>query len=110
MEKIKELWVRLGLRDSDYPAQDLVCDGCRPGNMCAYSELLACTNERAIDNCGMCNEYPCSLILAAFEKSDKLHVNAVKVCTTAEMAMLKKAFFMKRQTLNQIHWETKKKK
>jgi hypothetical protein len=107
LEKVKELWVRLGLRDPDFPAHALACHGCKPENRCAYSELRACTKERMVDNCGLCHEYPCDLIMAAFDKTEKLYFHAIRVCTPSEMAALKKAFFTKRQTLDQIHREVK---
>jgi len=103
LEKVKELWVRLGLRDLSFPAQDLACFGCKPENKCAYSELRACAREKGIDNCGLCAAYPCKLINAAFEKSEKLRSYATRVCTLEEMDMLHKAFFSKKQNLDQIH-------
>jgi hypothetical protein len=103
LENVKELWVRLGLRDPDFPAQDLACDGCKRENRCAYSELRACANERAIDNCGLCHDYPCGLIQAAFEKSENLRDHAAIVCRPKEMDTLHKAFFSKKQNLDQIH-------
>jgi hypothetical protein len=102
-EKIKELWVKLGLRDPAFPAQDLACYGCKPESNCAYPELRICANKRKVANCGLCHEYPCSLIQAAFEKSDELHSRLKGVCTPGETAMLKEAFFSKRQNLDRVH-------
>jgi hypothetical protein len=104
LEEVKELWVRLGLRDLAFPAQDMACFGCRPENKCAYSELRACAREREIDNCGLCKGYPCELINAAFEKSEKLRSHAARVCTPGEMDALHKAFFSKRQNLDQMRF------
>ncbi len=108
LEKVKELWVRLGLRDPDSPVEEMACHGCKPENKCAYSELRACTYERGVGNCGLCHEYPCGLILDAFEKSDKLHSHASRVCTPKEMGVIRKAFFFKRQNLDRIHFEKDK--
>jgi hypothetical protein len=110
LEKVKELWVRLGLRDPASPAQEMVCYGCKPENECAYSELRACACAKAFENCGSCDGYPCGLIHAAFEKSEKLHSRAVRVCTSNEMATLEKAFFSKKQNLDRIHGEMKERK
>ena len=41
LEKAKELWVRLGLREPDFPVKDMACDGCNPSKKCAYEELRA---------------------------------------------------------------------
>ena len=105
LEKIKELWVRLGFRDATFSAQELTCSGCRPENKCAYPELRACAREKEIDNCGLCKVYPCELINAAFEKSEKLRSHAARVCKPGEMDALHKAFFSKRQTLDQMRFE-----
>ena len=102
-EKVKELWVRLGLRDPAFPDRDLACFGCRPDNECAYSELRTCAREKGIDNCGLCDRYPCRLINAAFDKSEKLRLHATRICTPEEMDTLRKAFFSKKQNLDQIH-------
>jgi hypothetical protein len=99
LEKVKELWVRLGLRDPAFPARDLACYGCAPENNCAYSELRACVYEKDIETCGVCEAYPCRLVGAVFEESEKLHSHCESVCTPEEMESLRKAFFSKRQNL-----------
>jgi hypothetical protein len=99
LEKVKELWVNLGLRDPGFPAQDLPCYGCIPENECAYWELCACARENDVDNCGLCHGYPCGLIQSAFDKSERLHSHAIRVCMPKELAVLKEAFFSKRQNL-----------
>jgi hypothetical protein len=107
LEKVKELWVKLGLRDPAFPAQGLVCYGCIPENECAYWELRACAREKDVDNCGLCPGYPCGLIQSAFDKSERLHSHAIRVCMPKELAVLKEAFFSKRQNLDRIQLETK---
>lgn len=103
LEEVKELWARLGLRDSAFPVRDLTCLGCKPENPCAYSELRDCVREKGIDNCGLCDAYPCKKIDAAFEKSEELRSHATRVCTPKEMDVLTKAFFSKRENLDQMH-------
>ena len=103
LEKVKELWVRLGLRDPAFPVKDMVCKGCVPENSCAYPEIRSCVSARAIENCGLCDEYPCELLKDACDRSDKLKSRAAKVCTQEEMDMLKKAFFSKREYFDSIH-------
>ena len=53
MEEVKELWVRLGLREPAFPARDMACLGCRPENKCAYLEVRTCAYEKGIENCGL---------------------------------------------------------
>ena len=71
-EKVKQLWVRFGFRDATFPAKDLACDGCSPDIHCAYPELCACANKHAIENCGLCEEYPCGLMEEAFAETSDL--------------------------------------
>ena len=97
LEKVKELWVRLGLRNPDFQAEDLICNGCSPENDCAYQRLCSCVRAKKVKNCGFCNDYPCELIKDAFDKSEKLKLIAEKVCTQEEMDILNKAFFMKKE-------------
>ncbi len=108
LEKVKELWVRLGLRDPAFPAQGMVCYGCRPENDCAYSEVRACAYGKGIESCGLCQEYPCEMLHAVFEKSEKLRSYAARICTPVEMDALHKAFLCKRQNLDQIHFDRNK--
>lgn len=103
LEKVKELWVRLGLRDPCFPAQDMACHGCRPANGCAYMDLCSCVDAKSVKNCGLCDEYPCELIHRAFEKSEKLKSRANDVCSRKEMDLLQKAFFSKKEYFDRIH-------
>ena len=108
LEKVKELWVRLGLRDRDFPVEDMACHGCMPENKCAYSELCACVSAKLSKNCGLCDEYPCKLINRAFDKSEKLKSQAAKICTHEEMDVLHKAFFWKKEYFDHIHEKHRK--
>ncbi len=100
LEKVKELWVRLGLREPSLSARDLTCPGCNPENDCAYPELRSCVYARGIESCGLCETYPCALVDAVFEKSERLCSRAAVVCTPEEMGVLREAFFSKRQNLS----------
>jgi len=105
LEKAKELWVRLGLRDDDFPVEDIACHGCLPENKCVYTELCACVRAKSRKNCGLCNEYPCERINMVFNQSEKLRSKANKVCTQEEMDLLNKAFFSKKEYFDQIYRE-----
>lgn len=106
-EKVKELWVRLGWRDASSPAEKLVCHGCSPEVKCSYPELHRCANGKKISNCGLCYNYPCKLVKAAYKRTERLVSVAKGVCDSEEMDILNKAFFHKKQTLDQIHHQTK---
>jgi len=102
LERVKELWVRLGLREPDFPVQEMKCHGCKPENKCAYLDLCACVREKEVENCGFCNTYPCELINRAFEQSERLRSIANRVCTQEEIEMLDKAFFSKKDYFDAI--------
>jgi hypothetical protein len=105
LEEVKELWVRLGFRDPAFLSRDLACDGCKPENKCAYPELHVCAREKGIDNCGLCEKYPCELISDAFKRTEELRSRAIRICTPQEMDTLYKAFFSKKESLDRIHHE-----
>ncbi len=110
LEKVKDLWFRLGWREESFPARELVCKGCSPEVKCAYPELRNCAYEKRLSNCGLCDNYPCELVSAAYERTKRLTSNARSVCNREEMDILNKAFFNKKQTLDQIHNQTKNNK
>ena len=103
LEKVKELWVRLGLRTSDFPVEDMVCHGCKPDNECAYTELRACVSTKLYDNCGLCDEYPCKLVQSTFNRSEELKIRVENACTQEEKKILQKAFFSKKEDLDRIY-------
>ena len=103
LEKVKELWVRLGWRDESFPAVRLVCDGCNFEIKCVYPELRNCAYEKKIPNCGICDNYPCDLVNASYESTKRLTANARSICNREEMDILNKAFLYKKRTLDEIH-------
>jgi hypothetical protein len=53
------------------------CQGCRsdvlyvhPG--CARCEIRACTDEKSVEHCGLCHEFPCDR-LQAFQSDGRIH-------------------------------------
>jgi hypothetical protein len=106
LNKVKELWVRLGFRQPDSPARELACFGCGPENKCAYYEVRECAYGKGIDNCGLCQDYPCEVMDAVFEKSENIKSHASSVCASEEMDALTRAFFSKRGNLDKIHFRT----
>ncbi len=102
LQKVRDLWVRLGLREPGFPAEEMACGGCLPENNCAYAELRACVAAKSIENCGLCAEYPCQIMSSVFQKTDDFKYRAEKVCSQAEMEMLNKAFFSKKAYFDRI--------
>ena len=108
LKKVNDLWVRLGLRDPDFPVKALACNGCKPDNRCAYEELYACVTEKGLENCGFCDAYPCTIINGVLDRSDLFQAKAKALCTVEEMDMLDKAFFSKRAYFDRLRKMVKK--
>ena len=105
LEKVRDLWVRVGFREPDFPAEKLACRGCIPGNQCAYTGIRDCAHEKAVADCGLCDGYPCALIDAAFTRSDELRPRLAQACSPAELAVLEEAFLSKKRNLDRVHQE-----
>ena len=101
-QDVKDLWVRLGLRPPDFAAEELACMGCSPANDCAYPEMQACARARSLPHCGRCAEYPCPLITAAFERSERFRERVEEICEPGEAAAIVRAFLSKKQNLEAL--------
>jgi len=69
LQKTAERW-----SSPDYilDAQDVLCDGCtakdkRLAEICSDCGVRACAKERALANCGLCSEYPCTQLRNLWE-------------------------------------------
>ncbi|WP_352420703.1 DUF3795 domain-containing protein [Proteiniborus sp.] len=54
--------------------EDINCTGCHAGSQtvfkfCNECEIRMCGVDKEIDNCGYCNEYPCSKLDISFNNS-----------------------------------------
>jgi hypothetical protein len=105
LEKVKELWIKLGLRNESFPSQNLACSGCKPNEFCGHKELLNCVLRNGIDNCGMCDAYPCEMVINACKKTDTWKIKVQNKCTNEEYEMLIKAFCEKKLNLDKIFME-----
>ncbi len=105
LEKVKDLWVRLGMRQPDFPVQDMACHGCRPETKCSYGELASCVRAKRIENCGFCDDYPCAIITNVFERTAKLQSLASRVCSQPEIGLLRKSFFSKKEYFDGVQRE-----
>ncbi|WP_373482280.1 DUF3795 domain-containing protein [Acetobacterium sp.] len=94
-----ELWHKIGYRDLVVSNDEISCEGCTPETWCRH-EIVSCTASRNIKTCAACGDYPCSKILAAFEKTRHHLPDCQKCCTEAKFAIMKKAFFEKQLNLD----------
>lgn len=96
-----ELWLKIGYRDSLVSPEEISCSGCKPENWCRY-DIISCTTTQQIKNCGECKSYPCDKIQQCLEVTRSFAPACKAVCTEAEYDTLCKAFFEKRQNLDEI--------
>lgn len=96
-----ELWLKIGYRDRLEAAEELACTGCKPENRCRY-RVVRCCEEKGIGNCSQCAQYPCEKMRACFEVTRSFEPRCRLVCTEAEYAQLRRAFFEKEQNLEEL--------
>ena len=103
LEKVRDLWVRVGWRDKETRPEEVACSGCISVKSCRYDNVRICAKGKGITNCGECIDYPCQDIIKAFEKTKSYEKKCKEVCSPGEYERLCKAFFLKKETLDAIH-------
>ena len=93
-----ELWQKIGYRDRIVSNEEIACTGCRPENWCRY-RVVKCCEDRNIQNCSQCPEFPCANMQECFAVTMSFAPKCREICTDAEFAQLKKAFFEKEENL-----------
>lgn len=101
------LWHRLGYRDRVVSPQEITCQGCTPSNWCRH-EITKCVVKKQVDNCGECEFYPCPTILETFERTEAFAKESKKICSQEDYARLRKAFFLKKENLDKIYNDCRK--
>ncbi len=93
-----ELWMKIGYRDHIVSNEEIACTGCKPENWCRY-RVATCCADKGIRTCSACNLYPCDRMRECFAVTLSFEPKCHQVCTGAEYAQLKKAFFEKEANL-----------
>jgi hypothetical protein len=106
LEKVAELWFRMGFRNSIVSPEELICNGCSKELDCAH-KINNCEHLAGKTNCGECDIYPCKRLNVIFEKTDKFAWICRKKCSDSEYLQLEKAFFNKRKILNEANKRVK---
>lgn len=99
LDTVAGLYRRLGWRDESVTPVELRCLGCTENPSCALG-VRDCAQERKVDHCGICGDYPCGRIDRAFELSARYEALCRERSSTEEYAVLKKAFFEKKENLS----------
>jgi hypothetical protein len=95
------LWQKIGYRDTIVSAEEIRCAGCSPQNPCRY-HVAACCAQRSIPACGVCGSYPCETIRAYFSVTESFEPGCREVCTAGEYEKIRRAFFEKKQNLDEM--------
>ena len=98
LERVAELWYRIGWRDRILPAEEMRCAGCHSGKQCTYG-LVDCTAAHGVERCGKCREFPCLKITDMLRRSEKYQERCREVCSPEEYRALELSFFKKEENL-----------
>ena len=99
LEKVAELWYRIGFRDKIVSNDEIKCDGCSSHKKCTYN-LVECTHNHNVEKCNLCKEFPCGKIRDMLKRSEEYQHRCKKLCSEEEYEMLEKAFFEKEKNLS----------
>jgi len=102
LKEFAELWFRLGFRPKVVNPEEIKCHGCSKTIYCS-NDINNCENLSNKMNCGECDLFPCDKIETVFQKTDRTESVCKEKCSDSEYEILKKAFFSKRQILDEIN-------
>lgn len=98
LQKVAELWYRVGWRDCVVSNEEIKCTGCSSHKKCTY-ELVKCTKNRNVEKCNQCKNFPCDKINVMLSRSKEYKNICKEICSSEEYQMLEKAFFEKEENL-----------
>jgi hypothetical protein len=102
LEKVAQLWYKLGFRDRVVGIEEIKCTGCNKKPDCGYG-LTTCEHLKGLDNCGECELFPCPKFDEVFTKMEKGNEVCKLNCSANDYVIFKKAFFSKKEILAEIH-------
>ena len=99
LEKVAELWFRIGWREKIVSIDEIKCSGCSSHKQCTY-HLVECTKKNNVEKCNQCSQFPCNKIDDMLRRSNEYERKCREVCTAEEYQMLKSSIFNKKQNLS----------
>ena len=99
LEKVAELWFRIGWREKIVSIDEIKCSGCSSHKQCTY-HLVECTKKNNVEKCNQCSQFPFNKIDDMLRRSNEYERKCREVCTAEEYQMLKSSFFNKKQSLS----------
>lgn len=98
LERVLEIWKNAGWSNAEATAEDMKCCGCSTANPCHYN-IAVCASEHAVDNCGLCGDYPCPKIEETFERT-RFYADKCRGLFSEDVyTALENAFFFKKYNL-----------
>ena len=98
LQKVAELWYRVGWRDKIVSPEEMKCSGCSSHKTCSYG-LIDCIKQKKVTRCNQCPDFPCDKINTMLETTRQYENRCRELCSDEEFAILKKAFFEKEENL-----------
>lgn len=98
LQKVAELWYRVGWRDCVVSNEEIKCTGCSSHKKCTY-ELVECTKNHNVEKCNQCDNFPCEKIKSMLARSGEYKNICKEICSPDEYKKLEKAFFEKEENL-----------
>ena len=98
LHKTAVLWHKIGYRDRVVSNEEISCMGCSVETWCRY-DIVKCVNEKNVENCGQCENYPCETIRECFKVTKSFIPACRAACTDEEFDVMKRAFFEKEENL-----------
>lgn len=96
LEKVAQLWIRIGWKDKSVPIDKIKCSGCSSHKQCTY-HLMGCTKENKAEKCNQCSQFPCHKMDDKLQRPNVYEKKCREVCTDEEYHMLKSYFLIKRK-------------
>lgn len=103
LHKVAILWKKIGYRDEVVSNEKIKCTGCTINNFCRYN-IVKCTTQKGIFNCGMCRDFSCIITEEAFKNTFNFEPSCKEVCSDEEYKILQQAFFRKNENLNEYKY------
>ena len=105
LTQVTALWKKAGWRDEVVSSEEMACYGCAAVQWCRYDDVRKCAQAKGISNCGKCDNYPCEKITKVFKQTEDYAKQCKKNCSKEEYECLHKAFFSKKNRLDNVHAE-----
>jgi len=98
LQKVAELWYRIGMTSRVMPIDDIRCHGCESRTGCTFG-IKECLKGRGITKCNRCAEFPCERINRIVSADEEEMKRCRDVCSDSEYELLCEAWFEKEANL-----------